>query len=88
MFMGDFNIDKLDFTNPITKRLANILRYFGREWSIIVSLAIVTTLSGMVIDNNTSIPDLKVRVVNTTILVKNGQQASIISGSKPAQDYV
>lgn len=86
MFMGNFNIDKLDFTNPITKRLANILRYFGLEWSIIDSLAIVTTLSGMVIDNN--IPDLEMRVVNTTILDKNGQQACIISGSKPAQDYI
>lgn len=39
MFMGNFNIDNLDFTNPITKRLANILRYFGLEWSIIDSLA-------------------------------------------------
>lgn len=86
MFMGDFYIDKCCVTNPITKRLANILRYFGLEWSVIDSPVIVTTLSGMVIDNN--IPDLEVRVFNTNILDKNGQQASIISGSKPAQDYV
>ncbi|KAG8309419.1 hypothetical protein J6590_086336 [Homalodisca vitripennis] len=34
IIMGDFNIDVLDVNSPTTKRLADLLRTFGLEWSV------------------------------------------------------
>lgn len=67
LIIGDFNIDVLNHTDPLTQRFRDILNSFGLIWSV-DSPTRVTTTSSTAIDNViTNIPDASVTVLNAAI---------------------
>ncbi|KAG8321948.1 hypothetical protein J6590_035806 [Homalodisca vitripennis] len=74
---GDFNIDVLDHTNPLTQRLRDILNSFGLIWSVNTPTR-VTATSCKAIDNVvTNIPNASVTVFNAAISDHFAQETTI-----------
>ena len=75
--IGDFNIDVLDHTDPLTQRLRETLTTFDLVWSINTPTR-VTATSKTAIDNViTNIPNINASVVNAAISDHFAQQAVI-----------
>ncbi|KAG8261630.1 hypothetical protein J6590_068170 [Homalodisca vitripennis] len=61
---GDFNIDVLDHTDPLTQRLRDILNSFGLIWSVNMPTPVTATSSKAIDNVITNIPNASVTVFN------------------------